>query len=74
MLLNALLGTLRFACKDAGEGREQDAEALPNLRYGFNPVGWAKERSDVPNNNVCAVQLVVACNFTFSCSRDSAAA
>jgi hypothetical protein len=27
-----MLGTLRFAYRDVGKGREQDAEALPNLQ------------------------------------------
>ncbi|MGB5607190.1 MAG: hypothetical protein WBN51_11765 [Gammaproteobacteria bacterium] len=41
-----MMGTLRFACMDAGEERKQDAEALPILRN--SAAGWAKKRSDVP--------------------------
>jgi hypothetical protein len=49
-----MMRTLRFAYRDVGKEREQDAEALRILRadsFGVNRVvvGCAKERSDVRN-------------------------
>ena len=36
-----------FACMDVGEGREQDAEALPILHVNFIIAGWVKRSEPV---------------------------
>jgi len=61
-----LIRSMRFACRDAGEGREQDAEASQARHIYKNVwffVGWVKRSVPVENGalNLMGTSL---CSFT----------